>query len=178
MNYNNALFMLKQTKDRAQALATKNTELESENYRLLVRGSVAFEELTPRHKGVKELFSRYKIKEPKPLGDMAPTYISTVQYFEKLFAELSDRKKAIKDLKKQLEDLKSAASNYGNQSDKTFDRREKQSVYTIPEKTKGQILIKDGTLKIPKQSVMIPQRQTKLSFKKPSKHLSFEVDVG
>jgi len=48
--------MLKQTKDKNLSLSSKNLELESENYRLLIRGSVAFDDLTPRHKRIKELF--------------------------------------------------------------------------------------------------------------------------
>ena len=105
-------------------LTEKINQVENENRRLLIRGSVSFTELTPRHPRLKEMFQELHLSshvnqnlttgyssshqiltskdKPKPI--IGPhgnaDYVSSVTYIDAMFKELRNRKCKIKDLKK------------------------------------------------------------------------------
>eukprot|EP00347_Sterkiella_histriomuscorum_P023018 403336269 len=110
-NYNNSLFLLKTSQEKIISMKDQIYRLEEENRKLTIRGSVTFTELTPRHTRIKDLFLEHKIKEPNVQKINREkvklhTYVSTVQYIDKLFQDIVTKKSKIKELKKQVQDLK------------------------------------------------------------------------
>ncbi|CDW89988.1 UNKNOWN [Stylonychia lemnae] len=111
-NYNNALFLLKQSQEKIAQLTQYSNNLEDENSKLLIRGSISFSELTPRFSKMKELFKEHKIKEPTAKmcrdGSKHPRHVSSAQYVECLFQELDEKRAKVRELKKQVNDQKIA----------------------------------------------------------------------
>ena len=63
-DYQRALILLKQQKEKVDFLSKREYELEYENQKNSVRASVAFRELTPRYPKIEEEFKRFNLKKP------------------------------------------------------------------------------------------------------------------
>ena len=104
-NYFNSVQLLKTTQERLHKAQENIENLEAENRKLLLRGSVAFTELTPRHSKIRDLFHKNRVKEPAGVSNYDKKIcISTISCIDKLFAEIADQKEKVRGLKKQLQD--------------------------------------------------------------------------
>eukprot|EP00347_Sterkiella_histriomuscorum_P013832 403363192 len=111
-NYNNSLFLLKTSQEKIISMKDQIYRLEEENRKLTIRGSVTFTELTPRHTRIKDLFLEHKIKEPnvqkinREKWKAAHLCFYSLVYRQALLRYSLLKKSKIKELKKQVQDLK------------------------------------------------------------------------
>eukprot|EP00347_Sterkiella_histriomuscorum_P022715 403337432 len=98
--YQKAMMLLKQQKEKVEILNNRIYELEYEAGKISVRAAVAFTEFTPRYSKFESEFKQLKIK--KPLEKLSWDKISTKDYIDHLLLtvkELQDKNKELAILK-------------------------------------------------------------------------------